>query len=105
MADCAGLENRRGESLRGFESRPLRTSGLPGIDQLDSGLLEVPRIPRRERSAVGQADGGDLGIGSAHSPTNSLTPGGDQRVPSCAFFIETESSRSESFLKQYSKIG
>lgn len=29
MVDCAGLENRRAERLRGFESHPLRFSRSP----------------------------------------------------------------------------
>ena len=54
MVECSGLENRRAERSRGFESRPLRHAISPLGIFVPSGFLyqTAKGVPRRD--AAGQ---------------------------------------------------
>ena len=61
MVDCAGLENRRAERFRGFESHLLRHQSAKRILKSEGGMMNAVRAPRSgtdcaKRSPAGVED-------------------------------------------------
>ena len=79
--------------------QPARTPALrlPGVYQANAAALEIGGVARRQKSAAGVSDGGDLRVEVRDGTTLGAATERNLRKRACSVFVEGQNASGEDF--------